>query len=135
MATIDLITSLLPIVYGVHVDDRNICILHDVIIGRKDCMVDMSKNIGQQNTLLRTIFIEELAISKSYRAGCKRFVPGSFVAYPEKYVDNPLVVDSSFIEKDKQVLLHVQEQSASLVIGVQSTIRIQRFSGSKYSPL
>ena len=71
---------------------------------------------------LRRIFVEELAVLKSFRAGCKRFVPGSFIACPEKYVDNPLVVDSSFIEKDKQVLLHVQEQSTSLVIGVQSTI-------------
>ena len=105
-----------------HVDDRNICIPHDVIIGREDCLVDKSKNVCKQNMLLRRIFVEEFAVSKSYRAGCKRFVPGSFVACPEKYADNPLVVDSSFIEKDKQVLLHVQEQSASLVIGVQSTI-------------
>jgi len=107
MATIKPITFLLPILYGVHVDDRNICIPHDVIVGREDCLVEKSKNVRKQNMLLRRIFVEELAISKSFRAGCKRFVPGSFVAYPERYVNNPLVIDSNFIESNKQVLLHV----------------------------
>jgi len=54
--------------------------------------------------------------------GCRRYIPGSFIAYPERYVNNPLVVDSSLIQQNKQVLLHVYEDSMSTTVGIQSSI-------------
>jgi len=66
MANIDQIVSLLPILHGVHVDDNNICIPHDVIIGREECLVDLSSNVCKCNMWLRRMFVEELAISRSF---------------------------------------------------------------------
>jgi len=46
MANIDPIVSLLPLLHGVHVDDNNICIPHDVIVGRETILrigIDISQ--------------------------------------------------------------------------------------------
>jgi len=43
----------------------------------------------------------------SNHAGCKRYVSGSFIAFPEMFLDNPLVTDSSLIEQNQQVVLCV----------------------------
>jgi len=43
-------------------------------------------------------------------AGCKRYVSGSFIAFPEIFLDKPLVIDSSLIEHNQQVVLHIWEK-------------------------
>ena len=87
----------------------------------------LSKDDAKANyLLLQKIFVEELTKSNSNKAGCKRYVNGSFIAYPETFVQNPLVVDSYLISNDKQFLIQVQEDSLSPVIGTQSSIRIQQ---------
>jgi len=65
-------------------------------------------------------------------AGCKRYVSGSFIAFPEMFLDKPLVIDSSFIEHNQQVVLLIWEKSDSAVIGLQSSINIQHVSGLEY---
>jgi len=35
---------------------------------------------------------------------------GSFIAFPEMFLDNPLVIDSSLIEHNQQVVLCIQEK-------------------------
>jgi len=49
--------------------------------------------------------------SNSNKAGSKHYVPGSFIAFPEKYLENPLVINSFLIGKDEQVLIQVQEKN------------------------
>jgi len=46
---------------------------------------------------LHKVFVEELSKLNSNWAGCKHFVHGSFIAYPEKYIKNPLVINSFLI--------------------------------------
>jgi len=65
-SNVDPIVSLLPILHGVHVDDNDICIPHDVIIGKEECLVDFSGNVRKCNMWLRRMFVEELAISSSF---------------------------------------------------------------------
>jgi len=45
------------------------------------------------------------------------------------------VVDSLLIQPNKQVLLHIHEDSTSATIGFQSSIHVQRISGDEYSSL
>jgi len=128
----NLLSTLQPILKGVHVNDNHICIPHDVIVGRQNELV-LSKDDTKANyLLLQKIFVDELTKSKSNKAGCKRYVTGSFIAYPETFVQNPLVVDSYLISNDKQFLIQVQEDSLSPVIGTQSSIRIQHIEGVEY---
>jgi len=68
----------------------------------------------------------------SNQAGSKHFVPGSFIAFPEKCLENPLVIDSFLIGKDEQVLIQVQEENSSPIIDIQSTICIQHMVGKDY---
>jgi len=37
-------------------------------------------------------------------------VNGSFIAFPEMFLDNLLVIDSLLIEYNQQVVLHIQEK-------------------------
>jgi len=48
-----------------------------------------------------------LAKSNSNCAGCKHYVPGSFIAFPEQFMDNPLVIDSYLINSNQQILIQV----------------------------
>jgi len=51
------------------------------------------------------------------------------------FLDNPLVIDSSLIEHNQQVVLHIQDKSDSAVMGLHSSIWIQHVSGLEYSCL
>ena len=102
-----LVSTLQPIVEGVHVMDSNIFIPHDIIVGRQHDLVLSNGDTKANYSLLHKIFVEELKKSTNNKAGCKRYVTGSFIAYPEKFVENPLVVDSYLINNDKQFLLPV----------------------------
>jgi len=73
--------------------------------------------------------------SKSNCAGCKCYIQGSFIAYPERYLSNVLVVDSSLIENNKQVLINVEDNSNLDDIIVKSTICIHHISGNEYTSL
>jgi len=48
-------------------------------------------------------------------------------------VENPLVIDSCFIENNQQVVMQIRESSESPVIGCQSSICVQCVSGVEYS--
>jgi len=85
--------------------------------------------------LLRNNFVQELLESDSNKAGCKQFVTGTFIAYPERYVTNALVIDTSLISIDSQVLISVKEQNIHNEIAVQSSICIHHISGMEYSCL
>jgi len=82
--------------------------------------------------LLWKCFIKELLKSKSNHAGYKHFVQGLFIAYPEHYLSNVLVIDSSLIKNSKQVLINFQDKSNSDDIVIKYTICIHHISGSKY---
>jgi len=71
--------------------------------------------------------------SKSNCAGCKRYVAGSFIAFPKKFVENPLVIGSFLLESNQQFVLQIQESSNSPVIGCQLSICVQCVSGFEYS--
>jgi len=76
----NLLSTLQPILKGVHVNDNHICIPHDVIVGRQNKLV-LSKDDTKANyLLLQKIFVDELTKSNSNKAGCKRYVTGSFIA-------------------------------------------------------
>jgi len=45
---------------------------------------------------------------------------GSFIAFPEMFPDNPLVIDSSLMDYNQQVLLQIWDNSDSPVIALQS---------------
>jgi len=108
--------------------------MHDIAIGQKNPTTD---NYMQQhnNMLLQKHLIEELLESKSNHAGCKHFVWGSFIAYPDHYLSNVLVIDSSLIQNSKQVSINVKDKSNLDDITIKSTICIHHISGSKYTCL
>jgi len=85
--------------------------------------------------LLQKHFIEELLESKSNCAGCKHFIQGLFIVYPEHYLSNVLVIESSLIENSKQVLMNVQDKSNSDDVVIKLTIHIHHISGSEYTCL
>jgi len=123
------ISTLTPVLWGVHVKDSCVCVPRDIAIGRTN---PTSDNYTQQhnNILLQKHFIEELLESKSNHAGCKCYIQGSFIAYPERYLSNVLVVNSSLIENNKQVLINVEDNSNLDDIIIKSTIRIHHISGN-----
>jgi len=116
-----LVSTLQPTLKGIHVDNNQIFIPHDIIVGRQNDLVLSNDNTRTNIMLLQKVFVEELMKSTSNKAGCKRYVTGSFIAYPETFVENPLVVDSFLINNDKQFLIQVQEESLSPIIGTQSS--------------
>jgi len=61
-------------------------------------MIQEDGMVENNNKVLRKVFVEELFRLQSNHTGCRRYIPGSFIAYPERYVNNPLVVDSSLIQ-------------------------------------
>ena len=127
------ICTLFPLLTGVHVSDEQICIPPDVIVGKIPCELPRPDCLpGENNVLYRKLFVEELLQSKSNRAGCKRFVSGSFIAYPEKSVKNPLVIDSFLLDNHQQIVIQVREKSFAPVIEVQSSIRIQHMVGKEF---
>jgi len=115
-------------------NDSSVCIPHDIAIGRTN---PTNKKYTQQhnNVLLQKRFIEELLESNSNQAGCKCYIKGSFIAYPEHYLSNALVVDSCLIESNKQVLINVANNSNLDNIVVKSTIHIHHISGNEYTSL
>ena len=118
---------------GVHVSDNNICIPPDIMVGCKRRHIKDVPSKTELYCCLKERFVRNLVKSKSNRAGKKRYVDGSFIAFPEKFVENPLVIDSCFIENNQQVVIQIRESSESPVIGCQSSIRVQRVSGVEYS--
>jgi len=126
------ISTLQPSLKGVHVDDKHILIPPDFIIGRSNEFSLANDTTEENNELLRKVFVQELSKSISNKAGCKRYVPGSFIAYPEKFMPNPVVVDSYLINNNQQLLMKVEDNSVSPVIGLQSSIRIQHMEGEEY---
>jgi len=120
---------------GVHVPDCHICIPPDVLTLSEKCWISYGKSQKDNNESLRYRFVEELRKSTNNCAGCKRYINGSFIAFPEMFLLNPLVIDSSLIERNQQVVMQICEQSDSAVIGLQSSIRIQHISGVEYSSL
>jgi len=129
------INTLLPIFQGVHVDDYSVCIPPDVTIGKPNCKPHSNYTKKQNYAMLQSLYMQELQISDSNKAGCKRYIPGSFIAFPEKILDNPLVIDTCLIDERSQAMVWVQEQNQTSVVGMQSTIRIQHMSGIEYSCL
>jgi len=67
----NLVSTLQPILKGVHVNDNHIFISHDIIVGRQNDLVLCNDNTKANYTLLQKIFVEELTTSKSNKAGCK----------------------------------------------------------------
>ena len=51
------------------------------------------------------------------------------------FLENLLVIDSSLIDQNQQVVLQIREKNDSAVIGLQSSIRIQHVNGVEYSCL
>ena len=99
------------------------------------CWISYGKSQKDNNKSLRLHFVKELHKSTNNRAGCKRYVNGSFIAFPEMFLENPLVIDSSLIDQNQQVVLQIREKNDSAVIGLQSSIRIQHINGVEYSCL
>jgi len=118
---------------GVHVSDSNICIPPDIMVGCKRRSFKDTPTKAELYVCLKKWFVSNLVKSKSNRAGKKRYVAGSFIAFPEKFVENPLVIDSQFIENNQQVVMQIRDHSELPVIGCQSSIRVQRVSGLEYS--
>jgi len=55
---------------------------------------------------------------------CKYFVLGSFIAYPESYVSDAIVIDSALISDREQVLINDEEHNALSEIEFKSSICI-----------
>jgi len=89
------------------VPDSDICVPPDVMTFSDKCWISYGKTKNDSNECLQQCFIEELSKSTNNCSGCKRYVSGSFIAFPEMFLDNPLVTDSSLIEQNQQVVLCV----------------------------
>jgi len=89
------------------VPDCHIRVPPDVMTFSDKCWISYGKNQNDNNECLRQHFVDELHKSTNNRAGCKRYVNGSFIAFPEMFLDNPLVIDSSLIEHNQQVVLRI----------------------------
>jgi len=98
---------------GVDVSDCHICVPSNVLTFSDKCWISYGKSKKDNNESLCQRFVEELHKSTNNLAGCKRYVNGSFIAFPEMFLDNPLVIDSLLIEYNQQVVLHIQEKSDS----------------------
>jgi len=107
------IIMLLPVLCGIHVHDKDICIPPDVFLGRSDCVVGSIESASESNSCLQEIFGQSLSTAKSNHTLCQRYVPGSFIAYPENCVENPIIVDSSLLQSNEQLLLQVCEENQS----------------------
>jgi len=92
---------------GVHVSDSNICIPPDIMVGCERRSFKDTPTKAKLYVCLKERFVSNLVKSKSNRAGKKRYVAGSFIAFPEKFVENPLVIDSHFIENNQQVVMQI----------------------------
>jgi len=102
------INTLLPIFQGVlHVNDFSVCIPPDISIGKPNCKPCSDYTKKQKYGMLQSLFVQESQKSTSNKAGCKRYIPGSFIAFPEKVVENPLVIDSCLIDERSQALVQV----------------------------
>jgi len=123
-SSVSQILTLLPVLHGLHVKDSEICIPHDVAIGHYGFIYQTERTPEHNYVLLWNNFVQELLESDSNKAGCKRFITGTFIAYPERYVTNALVISMSLISTDSQVLISVKEQNICNDITVQSSIRI-----------
>jgi len=120
---------------GVHVPDCHICVPPDVLTLSDKCWISYGKSQKDNNKSLRLRFVKELRKSTNNHAGCKRYVNGSFIAFPEMFLENLLVIDSSLIDHNQQVVLQIREKNDSAVIGLQSSIQIQHINGVEYSSL
>jgi len=127
-----LILTMYPLLTGVHVLDKNICIPPDTFIGIHNMAVKGIESKQEANKWLRNLFVKKLLESPSNQAGSKHYVSGSFIAYPEKYLENPLVIDSFLIKNNQQILTQVKEKNTSAIIDVQSTIHVQHMVGKDY---
>jgi len=65
------ITTLLPVLCGIHVHDKDICIPPDIFLGRSDCVVRSTESAGTSNSRLREVFVQSLSSSKSNRTLCR----------------------------------------------------------------
>jgi len=117
--------TLFPCITAVHNLDADICIPPDVIIGQLNGSVQGNKMRSERFGILQKYFHQELAKSNSDCAGSKHYVPGSFIAFPEQFLENPLVIDSYIINNNQQILIQVQEKSDLPIIGLQSSICVQ----------
>jgi len=121
--TITPISTMYPLLTGFHVSDKSICILLDIFIGKQNTAVQCNEKKQE--------FITELLISKSNWAGCKHYVSGSFIAYPEKY----LVIhwlSIVFWSKTTNKFDTGMRKNLSPIIDIQSTIHIQHMVGKDY---
>jgi len=84
------ILTMYPLLTGLHVPDKNICIPPNIFIRIHNNTVKGNKSKQEAYEYLKDLFLTKLLQSKSNQAGCKHFVSGLFIAYPEKYMVNPL---------------------------------------------
>jgi len=75
------IFTLFPCITTVHSIDTEICIPPDIIIGKQNGTVQGNKKKSEWFGVLQKSFNQELAKSYSNCAGCKHYVPGSFIAF------------------------------------------------------
>jgi len=109
--TTNLVCTLYPILTGVHVKDKHICISPDILIKTAFCEFKPDDTMNDNLKALHKLFVEELLTSNGNQAGCKHYVHGLFIAYLEKYVKNPLVINSFLIGNNEQILIQVQEKN------------------------
>ncbi len=66
-----LVSTLQPTLKGIHVDDNQIFIPHDIIVGRQNDLVLSNGKPRTNNILLQKVFVAELTKSTSNKMGCK----------------------------------------------------------------
>jgi len=133
-SSISQISTLLPVWHGSHMKKGEVCILHG-IASHQGFVYQTERTPKHNYALLWNHFIQELLKSDSNIAGCKWFITGTFIAYPERYVANALVIDTSLISTNSQVLISVKEQNICDDIAENSSIHIHHISGMEYSCL
>jgi len=73
------------------------------------CWLLPGKTKNESNHCLQEYFVKGLIKSTSNHAGCKRYVSGSSIAFPETFVENPLVIDSFLIDNNQQVVTVIHQ--------------------------
>jgi len=111
-----------PLLTGIHIPDKKVCVPPDIFIGIHNTAVKGNESKQEASKQLKNLFVKKLLQSNSNQAGSKCFVSRSFIAYPEKYLESPLVIDGLLINNNQQILIQVKENNSSAIIDVQSTI-------------
>ncbi|HEY9295874.1 MAG TPA: hypothetical protein VIQ31_05785, partial [Phormidium sp.] len=71
--------------------------------------------------------------SNSNRAGCKQYAKKSYFRFPMLCSDNPLIIKGEELDEDSEVQIRVVQQPTLNIVGIQSTIRIQRIGEHEFA--